>query len=162
MFEEESADPRAELLVCQSWPHLPKDVFGKAFAGLVQQLRSHREVELGAGDVNVAQIGRQQRQQSLDILTFSVPRSQPMDRRGVPQIMEARLIPGAIFATDAGPVREPPEGALDEARGIRAPSLRNKKWGITALRVPMPFFSALHTPSSRHSVRFPSGTSRVL
>jgi hypothetical protein len=33
---------------------LPKDVFGKAFACLVQQLRSHREVELRADDVNVA------------------------------------------------------------------------------------------------------------
>ena len=46
--------------------------------------RYPREVDLGASDVNVAQIGRQQREQSLDILTFSVPCSQSMDGGGVP------------------------------------------------------------------------------
>ena len=56
VFEKESADPGTERLL-SVMAHLPEDVFGEAFAGLVQQVRSHREVELGAGDVNVAQIG---------------------------------------------------------------------------------------------------------
>jgi hypothetical protein len=93
---------------------------------------------LGAGDVNVTQIGGQQREQSLDILAFSVPRRQPMNRRGVPQIVESWLTMWATFAADAAMYPEPLEGTPEKPAGDPGTEPRHKKWGVVALRVPVP------------------------
>ena len=58
---------------------------------------------------------------------------------GVPQIMESRLIPGAIFATDASPDAEALEAALHEVEGYAGAKPGNKEGCITALRVPCLF-----------------------
>jgi hypothetical protein len=54
----------------------------------------------------MAEVGRQLREEPLHVCTGSVPRRQPVARKGVPQVMEARLIPRAVHPADT---RAPPE-----------------------------------------------------
>lgn len=40
-----------------------------------------------------------------------------MDREGVPQVVQARLVAGAVGPADAGPLAHPPEVSLERERG---------------------------------------------
>lgn len=59
----------------------------------------------------------------------------------MPQIMESRLIPGPIFATDASLGTESLEVALQKAAAQPGARLANKKGCVAALRVPCLFLS---------------------
>ena len=55
----------------------------EALGRLVEEFRGHGEVGLGAGEADVAEVGRQQRQTGLDVGAFAVPGDQPVDGEGV-------------------------------------------------------------------------------
>jgi hypothetical protein len=58
-------------------------------------------------------IGRQSRQKSLRIVTFSIPLCQPVDREGVPKIVDAGLIGAALFPANARKVAQEPEALFN-------------------------------------------------
>jgi hypothetical protein len=61
-----------------------------------------------------------------------------MDRRSVPEVVESWLTPWAILAVDAAMCPEPLEGMPKKPAGDPGTELRHKKWGVVALRVPIP------------------------
>ena len=73
-------------------------IFGKALAGLLQEIGCHVEIALGGFDIDVAEIRRESGQQALDIPAGTIPRDDSMDRGCVPNVMDARR---ATFAGGA-------------------------------------------------------------
>jgi hypothetical protein len=61
----------------------------------------------------MTEIGRQCRQQSLCIVTLSIPLCQPVDREGVPEIVDAGLIGAALFPANARKVAQEPEALFN-------------------------------------------------
>ena len=55
-------------------------IFRKALAGLLQEIGCHVEIALGGFDIDVAEIRRESRQQTLDIPAGTIPRDDSMDR----------------------------------------------------------------------------------
>jgi hypothetical protein len=56
----------------------------EAQRGLTQQLSGHGQVGLGPGEVDVAQVRGQERQASLNVGAFAVPRDDAVNRKGMP------------------------------------------------------------------------------
>ena len=75
-------------------------IFCKALAGLLQEIGCHVEIALGGFDIDVAEIRRESRQQTLDIPPGTIPRDDSMDRSCVPKVMDARRPTFASGATD--------------------------------------------------------------
>ena len=71
----------------------------EAEACLAKQFWRQRKVALRAGDVNVAEIGRQLRQEALHIGAVAVPGSRPVNCEAVPQVMQAWLLSSAAGFT---------------------------------------------------------------
>src|SRR6059036_233963 len=80
--------PRA---ACWSWLHLQVGIALEAPAGLAQEVRRHGEIDLSLGQADVAEVGRELRQQALDVRALAVPGDQPVHSEGVPEIVQARL-----------------------------------------------------------------------
>ena len=59
------------------------------------------------------QVGRQNRQQALDVLSLAVPADQPMLGSGVPQVVQTRLTTGSLQKRDASSFAHDPEAAAD-------------------------------------------------
>ena len=56
----------------------PHCVLGKAMTGRLQKVGSHLEITLGGSDVDVAKVGRELREQPLNVLAGAIPCDQPM------------------------------------------------------------------------------------
>ena len=81
----------------------PHSVTLEAKACLAKQFRRQREVALRAGDMHVAEIGRQLRQKALHIGTVAVPGDEPVNGEAVPEVMQAWLMArGGSFVRDIG------------------------------------------------------------
>ena len=65
----------------------PHRVLGKAVAGRLQEVRSHLEIALGRSDIDVAKVGRELREQSLNVLAGAIPCDQPMHSRRVANVV---------------------------------------------------------------------------
>jgi len=83
-----------------------------------------------------------------------------MDRRGVPQIVESWLTLWATLAADAAMCPEPLEGTPEKPAGDPGTEPRHKKWGLVALRVPIPLsllcvlgHNVIEVASQRHQPR---------
>jgi hypothetical protein len=63
----------------------------EADARLAKQFRRRREVTLRAGEMNVAKIGRQLRQEALHIGAVAVPGNESVNREAVPLMPHAAL-----------------------------------------------------------------------
>jgi hypothetical protein len=59
--------------------------------------------------MNVPKVNGQLGQESLHIFVSAVPRGESMDGKGVPQIMEARLIAGSIVSPHSRFLANPTE-----------------------------------------------------
>lgn len=70
---------------------LPSCIDFKAQARFVQEFRRHGEIHLGCRQMSVSHVHGKLRQQMLDIFAFAIPSRQSMNRRGMAQIVEARL-----------------------------------------------------------------------
>ena len=81
-------------------PFVRECVSLKPLRGLGQQVRRHGQIGLGAGNIDVAEVGGQQGQAGLDIGTFPVPGHKAVNRESVPQVMEPGL-PSCSFPEDA-------------------------------------------------------------
>jgi hypothetical protein len=68
----------------------------------LQQLGRHRQVDLSAREVRVAEIGGKHRQQPLHIGAPAIPVGQPMYREAVPEVMQAQGLARACGAMDSG------------------------------------------------------------
>jgi hypothetical protein len=77
-------------------------VLGKTLACCLEQIRGHLQVALGRSDIEVAKVGGELREQSLDVLAGAVPCEHPMDRRCVANVVQPRRPRFADGATDSG------------------------------------------------------------
>jgi hypothetical protein len=77
-------------------------VLGKALACRLEQVRRHLQVALGRPDIEVAKVGGELREQSLDVLAGAVPCEHPMHRRCVADVVQPRRPGFAGGATDSG------------------------------------------------------------
>ena len=59
-------------------------------AGKFQQLRRRLQVDLGANDVQMAEVGRQQRQLGVNIDALGGPSRETMNGKGVAKLIRAR------------------------------------------------------------------------
>ena len=72
---------------------------GKTLAGRLQEFGRHLDVALGRLDIDVAEVCRELRKQSLDVLASTIPCNDTVNGRGVAEIMQARrarLADGAV------------------------------------------------------------------
>ena len=89
----------------------------------MQQLGRHREIDLGAVEMGMAEPGGERRQQPLHVGTLAVPRFQSVNGCGVTQRMKARRLPSVVLVVmDPGRLEQPlegePNGALDQRHAI--------------------------------------------
>src|SRR3989475_12593804 len=104
----------------------------KAPRSLGEQLRRHREVYLGSGQVDMAKIGRQQGEARFHIDTLAVPGDDPVDGHGVPEVMEARLPPFRRRSPNAGMLPQTPKDFFKLLAGDGVAATRLKKSGALA------------------------------
>jgi hypothetical protein len=64
-------------------------VIMKSPIDLFDQLRCGPQVDLSGMDIHVAHIGCQPREPGIDILSITIPGQQPVNRKGVPEIVDA-------------------------------------------------------------------------
>jgi hypothetical protein len=83
--------------------------------GLRQQLQCHGQVALGRVQIDVAKIGGKGRKEGLHVGTCPIPFRQPVDSKGVPQVMEPRLMRTRVVAANAGKAAQPPKGEVCQA-----------------------------------------------
>jgi len=69
-----------EVVVVESAVH-----FTQEFGGRLQ-------VDLGGADIHMAHVSGQRRKPRIDIFTVPIPGQQPMDREGMPKVMDARPV----------------------------------------------------------------------
>jgi len=60
----------------------------EAMARFVQKFLGHRQIARRFPKAYVAQIGRQVRKKTLDILSFSIPGHKPSDGKRMPEVMK--------------------------------------------------------------------------
>src|SRR5258707_1823503 len=68
----------------------------------VQEFLGHRQIARRFSDAYVAQIGRQVRQKTLNILSLSIPGHKPPDRERVAEVMKTLLIVETVRAFHSG------------------------------------------------------------
>ena len=57
-----------------------------------QEFGGGLQVDLGRADVHMAHVSGQRRKPGIDIFTVLIPGQQPMDREGMPNVMDARPV----------------------------------------------------------------------
>ncbi len=67
-----------------------------------QEFLGHRQIARRFSDAHVAQIGRQVRKKTLNILTFAIPCHKPPNRERMAEVMKAWLIVETVRALHAG------------------------------------------------------------
>src|ERR1035441_410350 len=87
-------------------------ITGETRAGLRAQVRSYRQILLGAGDVDMPQIDGEIDQQCLHIGSLAIPVDQAMSGHGVTQIVEPGLIAGSLGPFDIRRQTQSSEDAL--------------------------------------------------
>ena len=68
----------------------------------VQEFLGHGQIARRFPNAHVAQIGRQVRQKTLDILSFLIPGHKPSDGEPMPEVMKTWLVIEAVRAFHAG------------------------------------------------------------
>src|SRR5579864_280374 len=76
---------------CFSMNHLP-DIAFEAERCFRQQLRGHGQVDLSASEIDVAEVRRKSRQQTLNVQPTSIPGDHAVHGKGVSQIVNAWLL----------------------------------------------------------------------
>src|SRR5260370_938853 len=93
------------------WPHhstwagcwLPAiRVALKAVRCRMQEFGGHRQIDLGAFRMGMAEIGGQHGRQPLHIRPLTIPAGQAVNREAVPEIVQARDLSPACRAVDSG------------------------------------------------------------
>jgi hypothetical protein len=65
-------------------------VLRETLACFFEQFRGHLQISLCRLNIDVTKVGRQLWEQTLHVLAIAVPRNNPMHRRRMPQIVQAR------------------------------------------------------------------------
>jgi hypothetical protein len=84
----------------------------KTLRCLGEQLRGHGQIALGARDIDMSKVRREQWQEDLNVCTLAVPSDEPVDSEGMSEVVKARLPACARRATYAGLVTETDEDPL--------------------------------------------------
>ena len=96
-------------------------------ARFVQEFLGHRQIARRFPNAYVAQIGRQVRKKTLNILTLAIPCHKPPDRERVPEVMETGLVIKAVRAFHAGFISDAFERELCRQVGDRSSIVRRQK-----------------------------------
>lgn len=104
---------------------LKKVVVMKTPIDLFYQFGCSLQVDLGGMDIHVSHIGCQPRKPGINILSVTVPGQQPVNRKGVPDVMDARA--GALAVRNAALSQQVPEGLVDGALMQASGLLVNKE-----------------------------------
>ena len=68
----------------------------------LQEFRGHREVDLGSSKLDMSQVDGQMMHESLHVCPLTIPGNEPMDGKGMAQVVQSWLIPSAVRAMDTG------------------------------------------------------------
>lgn len=74
----------------------------------------HREVELGASEVEVPHVGGKPGEENLDVRPLAVPLDEPVYGKAVPEIVDTDVEQTVAWLGDADLLAGPPEGFLHE------------------------------------------------
>ena len=110
----------------------------EAPVGLLSQFVSQRQVALGRCQVNMSEKGREPEQQILQISPLAVARHQPMNGKGVSQIMQPRLITRSIDSLDIRLWTQLPERPFDGRTAERRSYDRPEKGAAMATSAARP------------------------
>jgi len=86
----------------------------KAPIDLCNQLRCCLEIDLSGMDIHVAHIGGQPWNPGIDVLTIPIPGQQPLNGKGVSQIVDAGT--GELAVRDSALPQQAVKGLVDGAR----------------------------------------------
>ena len=100
----------------------------KAAIDLCDQLRCSGQIDLSGMDIHVTHIGCQPRKPCVDILSVPIPDQESMNRKGVPDVMDAGA--GVFAVMDTALSEQVPESLIDGAVVQAAGSLVEKERGI--------------------------------
>jgi len=100
----------------------------KAPIDLLDQLRCSPQVELSGMDIHVAHIGCQPRKPCVDILSVPIPGQQPVNRKGVPEVVDAGA--GVLAVMDCALPQQVPEGLINGRVVEAAGSLVEEERGV--------------------------------
>ena len=96
-------------------------------ARFVQEFLGHRQIARRFPNAHVAQIGRQVRKKTLDILSFSIPGHKPSDGERMPEVMKTWLVVETVRAFHAGFISDAFERQLCGQMRDRASIVRGQK-----------------------------------
>ena len=85
----------------------------KALIYLLYQLRCSPQVDLSGVDIHVTHIGCQPRKSCVDILSVPIPGQESMNRKGVPEVVDAGA--GVLAVMDTALSQQMPEALIDGA-----------------------------------------------
>jgi hypothetical protein len=105
---------------------LPAGVPLEPGAGLLQQLRGHGQIDLRGRQAGVPEVHGQVVQEPLHVRPLPVPRRQPVDREGVPEVVQPGLIAGVSRTVHLGALPEASERALQRPQRDGGPALAEK------------------------------------
>ena len=122
--------------------NLMQVVVMKAPIDLFDQLRGCLQVDLSGMDIHMAHIGGQPWKPGVDILSVPIPGQQPVNRKGVSQVVDAGA--GELAVTDSALPQQVLEGLIDGAGVQAAGSLVEEERGVgRAWRHLQPFAQVL-------------------
>ena len=84
----------------------------KAPIDLFDQFGCRLQVDLSGVDIHVTHIGCQPRQPAVDILPIPIPAQESVNRKGVPEVVDART-GGVLAMLDSALPEQVPEGLID-------------------------------------------------
>jgi|GEM_PF-1685024 len=96
------------------------------------QFRGSLQVDLSGMDIHVAHIGCQPWKPGIDILTVPIPGQQPINRKSVPDVMDAWA--DELGVLDAALPQQVPEGLVDGARVQASGSLVEEERRVDRVR----------------------------
>ena len=96
-------------------------------ARFIQEFLGHRQIARRFSKSYVAQIGRQVRKKTLDILSFAIPGHKPSDGKRMPEVMKTGLIVETVRAFHAGFISDALERQLCRQMRDWASIVRGKK-----------------------------------
>ena len=115
---------------------LPEGIPLESCAGLVQQFRGHRQVDLRGRQMGVAEVHREVVQEPLHVRPLPIPLRQPVDRERVPKVVQPGLVAGILGPTDLGVFAESLEGVLQRVQGDRCtPFAEEESAVVTGRRI---------------------------
>ena len=100
----------------------------KAAIDLCDQLRCSPQIDLSGMDIHVAHIGCQPWKPCIDILSVPIPGEEPVNRKSVPEVVDAGA--GVFAVMDTALSQQVPEGLIDGAVVQAAGSLVEEERGV--------------------------------